>query len=168
MAGSRQFAPDGSKETYIENALKKTPNISVQFTPDGGYTRAGGYKGAQTFLQNNKDVDVINAAGDQMVPGVVQALTQAGLTPGKDVFLTGFGGTTEGVAGVKSGQWFATVGLFPQAEGYAMTETAIKAARGESVPPIIDLYSLPNALKQVTKETLAKNPSFKGDWSANS
>ncbi|MCW3015995.1 MAG: ABC-type sugar transport system periplasmic component-like protein [Solirubrobacterales bacterium] len=166
MAGSRQFPPDAVKETHIKSALDKTPNIQAVFTPDGGFAQPSGYKAAQTFLQNNKDVDVINAAGDQMVAGVVQALPQVGLTPGKDVYITGFGGTVEGVQGVKSGQWFATVGLSPQAEGYAMTDLAIKAARGEQVPPIVDVYSLPGTMKQVTKATLAKNPGFAGDWSA--
>ena len=44
----------------------------------------------------------------------------AGLKPGEDVLLSGYGGTTEAIKGIRDGSWFATVMLYPQKQAREM------------------------------------------------
>jgi ribose transport system substrate-binding protein len=142
------------------------PNISVSVMPEGGFSKPGGYKSATTFLQNNKDIDVLQAQNDEMAAGAAQALEQAGLTPGEDVYLTAFGATAEGVEKIKDGTWFASVGLYPKKEGVLATEQAVELVEGKKVPPVTNTYELPGALPNVNAAILKENPEFEGDWSA--
>jgi ABC-type sugar transport system substrate-binding protein len=135
-------------------------------TPDGGYARPGGYKAATNFLQNNKDVDVLHANGDQMITGAVQAIKEAGLEPGKDVLLSGYGGTKEGVTGIRDGSWFATVMLYPQRQAREMVKFATDAVNGKEVPSTLNLQTEPEGtLVAVDKAALDEHPEIEGEWS---
>lgn len=145
----------------------QAPNISTNLTPQGQYTSSVSYGAAQNYLQSNKDVDVIYAGGDNMVPGIQRAVEGAGLKPGGDVYLVGFGGTTEAVSAIKAGTWFASTALYPSAGGEVELQYAVDAVHGKSVPPTQSFYDMPGVtMTDVNKETLAKDPRFKGDWSA--
>jgi galactofuranose transport system substrate-binding protein len=134
--------------------------------PDGGYARPGGYKSMTTFLQSHKDVDVLPADGDQMIAGAVQAIKEAGLTPGKDIYLTGYGGTIEGFKGIADGSWFATVILSPQTQARKMVDFAAAAVRGETYPKTYDLQAEPaGTVVQLDKKILDAHPDLKGQWS---
>src|SRR4051812_32957431 len=73
-----------------EDALKKAqtdnPNIKVT-SVDAGADRAGGLKAMQDALQRVPKPTVVTAPNTQPIEGAAQALTEAGLTPGKDVML---------------------------------------------------------------------------------
>lgn len=145
----------------------QAPNISTNLTPQGEYTSAVSYGAAQNYLQSDKDADVIFAGGDNMVPGIQRAVQGAGLTPGKDVYLVGFGGTTEAVSAIKAGTWFASTALYPSTGGKVELQYAVDAVHGKTVPATKSFYDIPGVtMTDVNKQTLAKDPGFKGDWSA--
>ena len=66
----------------------------------------------------------MHANGDQMIAGAVQASRRPARRPGKDIFLTGYGGTREGFTGIRDGSWFASVNLYPQTQARKMVEFA--------------------------------------------
>jgi ABC-type sugar transport system substrate-binding protein len=166
MPGAATFPTDRLQVSVIKEGVKDKPNIKVVMAPDGGYARPGGYKAATTFLQNNKDVDVLHANGDQMITGAVQAITEAGLKPGEDVLLSGYGGTTEGVKGIRDGTWYATVMLYPQKQAREMVKVAAAAARGEDVPPTVNVLTEPEGtVVAADKAALDEHPDIEGEWS---
>jgi ABC-type sugar transport system substrate-binding protein len=166
MPGAATFPTDRLQVDVIKEGVKDKPNIKIVMAPDGGYARPGGYKAATTFLQNNKDVDVLHANGDQMITGAVQAITEAGLKPGEDVLLSGYGGTTEGVEGIRGGTWFATVMLYPQKQAREMVKVATAAVRGEDVPSTVNvLTEPPDTVVAADKPTLDEHPDLEGEWS---
>ena len=166
MPGAATFPTDRLQVSVIKSSLASKPNIKITMAPDGGYARPGGYKAATTFLQNNKDVDVLHANGDQMITGAVQAIKEAGLEPGKDVLLSGYGGTTEGITGIRDGTWFATVMLYPQKQAREMVKAAAAAVRGEDVPSTVNILTEPpGTVVAADKKTLDEHPEIKGEWS---
>jgi ABC-type sugar transport system substrate-binding protein len=168
MPGAAKFPTDALQFEVVKNALKGDANIAISIAPDGGYARPGGYKSMTNYLQSHKDVDVMHANGDQMIAGAVQAINEAGLKPGKDIYLTGYGGTIEGFKGIADGSWFATVVLNPQTQARKMVEFAAAAVRGEEYPPTFDLQSttdMPDVVVQLNKKILDANPGLKGEWS---
>jgi ABC-type sugar transport system substrate-binding protein len=166
MPGAATFPTDRLQVSVIKDTLKSKPNIKISMAPDGGYARPGGYKAATTFLQNNKDVDVLHANGDQMITGAVQAIEEAGLKPGEDVLLSGYGGTTEAIKGIRDGSWFATVMLYPQKQAREMVKAAAAAVRGEDVPPTVNVLTEPEGtVVAADKKTLDEHPEIEGEWS---
>jgi ABC-type sugar transport system substrate-binding protein len=166
MPGAAKFPTDALQMQVVKDTLKGDKNITFAIAPDGGYARPGGYKSMTTFMQSHKDIDVLHADGDQMIAGAVQAIKENGKTPGKDIWLTGYGGTTEGFAGIKDGSWFGTVVLYPQRQARTMVDFATKAVRGEKVPPTYDLQKEPaGTVVQLTKPIMDQNPDLEGEWS---
>jgi ABC-type sugar transport system substrate-binding protein len=165
MPGAATFPTDQLQVSVIKDSLKGKP-IEISMAPDGGYARPGGYKAATTFLQGHKDIDVLHANGDQMIAGAVQAIKEAGLEPGKDILLSGYGGTTEGVDGIRAGTWFATVMLYPQKQAREMVRVATMAVRGEKAPPTVNvLTEPPGTVVALDKATADEHPDLKGEWS---
>jgi ABC-type sugar transport system substrate-binding protein len=168
MPGAAAFPTDALQFKVVKDSLSQDKNITFSVAPDGGYARPGGYKSMTTFLQNHKDIDVLHADGDQMIAGAVQAIKEAGLTPGKDIYLTGYGGTIEGFKGIADGTWFATVVLNPQTQARKMVDFAAAAVRGEKYPATFDLQSptdLPGVVVQLNKKILDAHAGLKGQWS---
>jgi galactofuranose transport system substrate-binding protein len=168
MPGAATFPTDALQFKVVKQQLAADKNITFSVAPDGGYARPGGYKSMTTFLQSHKDTDVLHADGDQMIAGAVQAIKEAGLTPGKDIYLTGYGGTIEGFKGIADGTWFATVVLNPQTQARKMVDFAAAAVRGQPYPKTLDLQSeaqMPGVVVQLNKKILDAHPGLKGQWS---
>ena len=72
----------GLMERGIE--LAEEHIISVEFTRDGGY------RGALELLASGADVDLVFAVSDVMAVGVVSALRDSGVEPGRDIGIAGF------------------------------------------------------------------------------
>lgn len=165
MAGSRKVAFSNQTASSVKTAIDKAGYIQSSFTPDGEFTGPGGYRAAMTFLQNNKNVDVMWAESDLEATGIVQALKQNQLIPGKDVYINSYSGTTEAVAAIKAGTWFSSVPIYPQ-EGAKAVQDAVAFSQGKSVPTTTSEYDLPGTLPNLTTETLKGTPSFSSAWSA--
>ena len=167
MPGAATFPTDALQFKVVKQSLAQNKNITFSVAPDGGYARPGGYKSMTTYLQSHKDVDVMHANGDQMIAGAVQAIKEAGKTPGKDIFLTGYGGTREGFTGIRDGSWFATVNLYPQEQARKMVEFATAAVRGEDFPATYDLQKEPpgTAVALNNKVLTEEKPDLQAEWS---
>jgi ribose transport system substrate-binding protein len=168
MAGYTSVAFSIALVNEIKSDLAaQAPNISSTLTPQGEYTSAVSYGAAKNYLQSHGSVDVMFAAGDNMVPGIQRAVQGDGKVAGKDVLLVGLGGTKEAVAGIKGGTWFASTALYPYIGGKIELRYAVQAAQGQTVPATKSFYDMPGvSMSTVDKQTLAAHSDFKGDWSA--
>lgn len=167
MPGVAKFPTDSLQFQVIKSELAKDKNIKVSIAPDGGYARPGGYKSMTTYLQSHPDVNVMHANGDQMIAGAVQAIKEAGKAPGKDIFLSGYGGTREGFTGIRDGTWFASVNLYPQTQARKMVEFATAAVRGKPYPKTYDLQKEPaGTVVALNKKVLTEeHPELQAEWS---
>ena len=167
MPGAAKFPTDALQFQVIKSELAKDKNIKVSIAPDGGYDVPGGYKSMTTYLQSHPDVNVMHANGDQMIAGAVQAIKEAGKAPGKDIFLSGYGGTREGFTGIRDGSWFASVNLYPQTQARKMVEFATAAVRGKPYPKTYDLQKEPaGTVVALNKKVLTEeHPELEAEWS---
>jgi ABC-type sugar transport system substrate-binding protein len=117
------------------------------------------------FFQAKPKVDVLSTFGDQQAVGAEVAFKQLGITPVKDLLIIGYGASREGVARVRSGKWFATLGLYPAGEMEVALKLILDAIDGKKVANVIDIMKTPGHPLIVDKDYLTKNPSFKADWS---
>jgi ABC-type sugar transport system substrate-binding protein len=165
LLSAAKILPQQAKayQDALKEAHSSNPNIKVTAV-DAGADRAGGLKAMQDALQRVSKPTVVTSPNTQPIEGAVQALTEANLTPGKDVKLATNGGTSFQLAAVKSGKYFSTYIQLPASEAQLALQYAIKAAGGGTVPTWTDPHKPRNLPYEVTKSNLADIGDFQGEW----
>ena len=78
----------------------------------------------------------------------------------KNIQIIGYGGSAQGVADVKAGTWYATLGLYPTAESVLGIQYLYDALNGESVPNVVNIIN-PNTQPAIIDQAFLKaHPSF--------
>ena len=110
----------------------------------------------ESFLKQNKDIDVVVAQNDNMAFGAIDALKAAGKTPGKDVTIISFDAIKAALKKVQSGEINAEFECNPL-HGPRVAELAKKIMKGEKVDKIqyVDeqVFTKDNTTKEVIKQT---------------
>jgi ABC-type sugar transport system substrate-binding protein len=163
MPGIANFPIDSLRVEKIKGVLAQHSNITVVDMPPGGYAAPSAQKATLDFLQSRKDVDVMMVFADQMVQGVMAALDQSNLVPGKDVYLVGQGASTEGVQWIKDGKMFGTLRLYPYSAGIAAVDAIANKLNGKTVPEVVSFFDTPPNF--IYADTLTQYPDFVGEWS---
>jgi ribose transport system substrate-binding protein len=114
----------------FKQSIASSPNVQIVAEGEGGYTRAGGLAATQDLVQAHRDLNVLVGV-DQEALGAEDALKSAGLA-GR-VKVIGFGGTSQAVSAVRSGQWFGDSVQVPFTEGQASLQALIDELRSGKV-----------------------------------
>ncbi|MDF2443196.1 MAG: ribose transport system substrate-binding protein [Subtercola sp.] len=156
---------DVARVAAYNAVLSQHSNIKVVATTEGGYDKDKSLTAMTNVLQANPNLNVVLSNADQDSAGAEIALENAGIDMSK-VYLTGGGGTTYAVAGVKSGKWAADYVNFPVSMGAAALDQVINSLSGKTVTAWVDADKVnPDGVEPyATKETLAKTPDFTGEW----
>jgi simple sugar transport system substrate-binding protein len=96
-----------------------------------------GLTAAQDMLTANPGIVAIYGACGPPIIGALQAIKAAGKQPG-DIVVIGFDASPDEVAAIKAGDQTASIAQFPAKMGLLGIETAVAAARGETVEPLVD------------------------------
>jgi ribose transport system substrate-binding protein len=149
-------------EKWYANHLKAglDPNVQIVATGQGQFLADASYKAFKDILQAHRNVDVVVSPGDQMIVGSEQAIDEAGLEG--HVALIGTGASTNAVKAIKAGRWYGSAILRPYNDGFISAENAIKAARGERVPAVVDASVAPDFPTGVI--TKANVDAWKPEW----
>ncbi|GAA3583014.1 substrate-binding domain-containing protein [Klugiella xanthotipulae] len=137
----------------FHDAFDGNSAVTIVEGPYAEYIRANAVTAMQDLLQANSDVAAIYAHNDDMALGALQVLKENGRD---DVIVAGVDGLMEAVKAIDNGdQYVATSLNDPISLGSVAADTAIKAAKGETVDTDIDAGT-----QLVTTENAA---SFVGD-----
>ncbi len=152
LQGFKTLPLDNARTAAVLQTLKTAPNVQLVATLQGGYTQSTGLAAAEDVLSAHPDVNVI-IGSSQAMEGAQQALRRAGKL-GK-IKLIGNGGSCQAIAGVLSGNWFASYIIAEASDGAIATKFGIQAANGMSVPHAysIDQVQDPLGTKQVIEKT---------------
>jgi ABC-type sugar transport system substrate-binding protein len=131
---------------------------------EAGADRAGGLKAMQDTLQRVSKPTVVTAPNTEPTEGAVQALTEAGLTPGKDVKLVTNGASKTQLAAIKAGKYFSSYVQVPESEMSIAIEYALKAVAGEKVPTWSDAHDVKKIPLTVTERNINDLGDFSGEW----
>lgn len=169
FSGNLQFPFDKIRLESWKAVFAQHQNIQIVASVEGGYDRQKSLGVMQDVLQAHPNVDLVISAADQHIFGAELALKAKGLNldpTGKNgVMLLGRGAATESVQKVAAGLWAGTYVDLPYTDGKIAAEMLFKDLRGESgIQRAIDVdqYSPVGAI--ATKESLQKDPNFKGEW----
>ncbi len=109
-----------------------------------------GLNAAQDLLTAHPDVSVIYGACGPPIIGALQAIKAAGKAQGS-ILVVGFDAAPDELTAIKAGDEAASIAQFPAKMGSLGIDTAVKAARGETVPPTVD-----TGTEVVTKDNVAQ------------
>jgi ribose transport system substrate-binding protein len=140
-------------------------NIHVVDTQPTGLVEATALSATRTMMLANPSINVISSVGDQAAAGAYKALV--GTSAAGHVKIIGAGASNVGVAGVRSGEWFATALLLPRDEGAAAGKMAVQAVEGKKVAPDeVDVLAATKYPVVMTKNNLSKFKGFKPQWTS--
>jgi ribose transport system substrate-binding protein len=164
MVGLSNFPTDTLRINYLKKTFATGP-IKLKLTPPGQYDTPTSQKVAQTFFSSNKDIDVFHSFGDQMSAGVITALKNLKITPGKDIQVLGAGGSEEMVAAIKDGSAFGTIALYPKSASVLGIQALVDALDGKKVEPVMNIVNGKDRPFLIDAEFLEEYPEFEPEWS---
>jgi ribose transport system substrate-binding protein len=164
LNGDSTFPSDRAAETGFTEAMKAAPaNVDYVGAQDGKYDTGTGRSIAQSELQREPGLSVIASLADQQTLGVAQAIQAAGKTG--SIKLISFGGSSQALAAISSGQWYGALVTVPFSIGQAAAKIAIESADGSkpaaTVVDATSLATIPNGL--LTKQDVSQ---FKAQWTS--
>jgi simple sugar transport system substrate-binding protein len=109
-----------------------------------------GLNAAQDLLTANPNLTAIYGACGPPIIGALQAIKSAGKKPG-DIIVIGFDASPDELTAIKAGEQTGSVAQFPSKMGSLGIETAVAAARGQTVKANVD-----TGTEMVTKDNAAQ------------
>lgn len=114
LKGTTGAAPAIDRERGFHEAIDVHPGIEVVLSQTGEFTRAKGKEVMEAFLKAQGDsIDAVYAHNDDMALGAIQAIEEAGYTPGADIVVVSVDGVRSAFEAMVAGKLNATVECNP-------------------------------------------------------
>ncbi len=133
LQGTTGAAPAIDRKKGFEDVTASESSIEVVASQTGDFTRDGGKKVMETFLNSEDGIDVVYAHNDDMGLGAIEAIEAAGLTPGKDIKIITVDAVKDGMTALADGKISFIVECNPLL-GPQLMDLAQKVVDGEEVP----------------------------------
>ena len=117
----------------FKNVIEQYPGMEIVASQSDNFSRAEGQNVMEQILGGNPDLNAVYAHNDEMAIGAIQALKDAGRSPGEDVTIVSVDGTRDALQAIIDGDLGATVETNPRFGPLAF-DTAEKFLNGEPVP----------------------------------
>ncbi|GAA3522299.1 substrate-binding domain-containing protein [Aeromicrobium panaciterrae] len=114
----------------FKEGVAKAGNLDLVASVPGDWDGDKAFAATQQIIQQHPDVKGIYANNDTMAIGVAKAVKASG----KKISVIGTDGVPEAIAGVRAGNFTATVSPLPYWEGYWAVEAAVRHLEGQDVP----------------------------------
>ncbi|MFN4100559.1 MAG: galactofuranose ABC transporter, galactofuranose-binding protein YtfQ [Pararhodobacter sp.] len=137
LQGTTGSSPAIDRKTGFEQAIAGHDNVTIVRSQTGDFTRSGGKTVMESFLQaegGGGDICAVYAHNDDMALGAIQAIHEAGLTPGSDILVVSIDAVPDIFLALAAGEANATVELTPNMAGPAFDALEAFWADG-TVPP---------------------------------
>jgi ribose transport system substrate-binding protein len=165
LPGLANYPTDTNRINQMTAYYKSKPNYTFTVMPPGQYDQTQSQSVAQTFFTAHKNINVFATFGDQMAQGTLTALKLVGgYTPGKNIEIIGYGGAQEIVNEVKSGEVYATLGLYPAGESELGIQYLYDALKGQSIPNVVNIINPDTRPAIINTAFLDAHPNFVPDW----
>jgi ABC-type sugar transport system substrate-binding protein len=133
LQGTTGAAPAIDRKKGFEDVTSSDDAIKIVASQTGDFTRDGGKKVMEAFLQSNKDIDVVYAHNDDMGLGAIEAIEAAGKKPGEDIKIITVDAVKDGMTALSEGKINFIVECNPLL-GPQLMDLAKKVVAGEEVP----------------------------------
>jgi len=151
LQGTPGSAPALDRKKGFEEVLAQHPELKIVKSQSGEFTRAKGKEVMEAFLKaEGRNIRAVYAHNDDMALGAIQAIEEAGLTPGKDILLVSIDGVRAAFEAMIAGKLNCSVECNPLL-GPAAFDAVEKTVAGETLAKWIKVTD------QVFDQAAAKN-----------
>ena len=118
---------------FVDQLEAEYPDMEVAASQTANFVRTEGQTVMEQLLQSNPDIDAVYAHNDEMALGAIQAIRDAGMTPGDDVKVVSIDGTEGAVQALADGQMNGVVESNPRFGPLAF-QTIEQFLSGDPIP----------------------------------
>ena len=133
LQGTVGSAPANDRKKGFEEVIATNPRLRIVRSQAGDFTRSKGKEVMEAFLKSNAKIHVLYAHNDDMAIGAIQAIEEAGLRPGKDIFIVSVDAVKGAFQAMIAGKLNATVECNPLLGPQLMTSVA-EVVAGRPIP----------------------------------
>ncbi len=130
----------GRAEGFREG-LAGQDKFEIIHSVSGDFLRSKGYELMRGILRRYDGIDVVYSHNDGMTLGILDAIREVGLAPGKDIVIVTIDAEQAAIDALKRGEVNCVIECNPKM-GPAIIELAEKLARGESIPPFQHVHEV--------------------------
>ncbi|MGI8912088.1 MAG: ABC transporter substrate-binding protein, partial [Rubrobacteraceae bacterium] len=102
------------QDGFVEQVESEYPDMEVVASQTANFVRTEGQTVMEQLLQSNPDINAVYAHNDEMALGAIQAIRDAGMTPGDEVKIVSIDGTEGAVQALVDGQMNGVVESNPR------------------------------------------------------
>ncbi len=152
LEGTTGSSPANDRKKGFDDVMAQHDNMTILASQTGDFARDLGRQVMETLLQAHPDVNIVYAHNDEMAIGAIQALEQAGRTPGDDVLIVSIDGTRDALQAIIDGKMGVTVESSPFF-GPLACATMGRYAAGEKIEPWVKvedrIFTMENAANHI-------------------
>src|SRR5688572_26043544 len=134
LQGTVGSAPANDRRRGFAEAIAANPHLKIIRSQPGDFTRTKGKEAMEAILKSEtRKIHVLYAHNDDMAIGAIQAIEEAGLKPGKEIFIVSIDAVKGAFEAMIAGKLNATVECNPLLGPQLMTSVA-EVVAGRPIP----------------------------------
>ena len=134
LQGTVGSAPAIDRKKGFEEIIKADPKFKIVRSQTGDFTRAKGKEVMEAFLKaEGKKINVLFAHNDDMAIGAIQAIEEAGILPGKDIYIVSIDAVKGAFEAMIAGKLNATIECNPLL-GPQLLTSVTEVVAGRPIP----------------------------------
>jgi len=112
------------------------PEFEIIESVSGDFLRSKGYEIMQNILSRNRKIDVVFSHNDGMTLGIIEAMEEKGIKPGKNIVIVTIDAEQAALNALREGKVNCVIECNPKT-GPAIMDLAKKLAAGETIPRLL-------------------------------
>lgn len=136
LAGTEGSSVAQGRANGIRDALRNRNDFSIVYSASGDFLRSKGYEIMLDILETIPDIDAVFSHNDGMTLGIIEAMRERGIRPGKDIAIVTVDAEQAVIDALKKGEVNCVIECNPNT-GPAIMDLARKLAKGEKIPRLL-------------------------------
>lgn len=132
MSGTEGSSVASGRAEGFREILVDHEEFKIIHSVSGDFLRSNGYELMHSILREYKNIDVVFSHNDGMTLGIIDAMIENGLKPGKDIVIVTIDAEQAAIDALRAGMVNCVIECNPKT-GAAIMELAEKLAAGESI-----------------------------------
>jgi ABC-type sugar transport system substrate-binding protein len=157
LEGTPGAAPAIDRKKGFDDVIAQHPGMTILASQSGDFVETKGKELMESLIKAHSDVTAVYAHNDDMALGAIQAIREAGKTPGKDIIVLSIDGVKRALETVLEGSLNCSVECSPLLGPMAF-DAVQKVLAGETLPKRTVVQDRVFDAKALTPEFVAARP----------
>jgi simple sugar transport system substrate-binding protein len=136
ISGTEGSSPALGRATGFRAVMSERKDFRIVYSESGDFMRSRGYEVMRAVLGKYSNIDAIFSHNDAMTLGIIAAMKERGIRPGRDVVIVTIDAEQAAIDALRAGEVNCVVECNPST-GSAIMGLAKKLAAGERIPRLL-------------------------------